>query len=143
MKEGFQFHFNIKRPCWQSSYNSIKGIILFRFSWHDETYENNHFLEQRKKIMTTTSLASTSNNTTKVKRLREKGFYVFCFFCFGFVLWWVLFLCFCQAYKFFCHKKSSNYLQIKQQQRVFITKRETLPQSWFLSQSWKNSKGIF
>jgi lipase chaperone LimK len=36
-------------------------------------YESNHFLEQRKKIVTTT-LASTNNKTTKVKSLKEDKF---------------------------------------------------------------------
>jgi len=43
--------------------------------------------------MTRVTVTSTGNKITKVKRLSEDGFCVFCsFFCLGFVLWWVLFL---------------------------------------------------
>jgi hypothetical protein len=48
------------------------------------------------------------------------------FFSLGFVLWWVLFLCFCHIQKDFYHQEYGYYLQI-------TTKRETLPQSWFFS----------
>jgi hypothetical protein len=40
------------------------------------TYEGNHFLEQRKRIVTITPTL-IDNKTTKVIRLREDRFYVF------------------------------------------------------------------
>jgi hypothetical protein len=65
--------------------------LLSRFSWHVGRNEGHHFLEQRRRIMTIVTPISTGNKTTKVKRLREDGFYIFLFFfCLGFVLWWVL-----------------------------------------------------
>jgi hypothetical protein len=39
--------------------------ILSRFSWHNGAYENNHFLEQRKRLMTITALTSTCNKTKR------------------------------------------------------------------------------
>jgi hypothetical protein len=49
----------------------------FRFSWQSGTYESNHFLKQRKRILMIA--ASTCNKTTKVKKLKEDEFYVYCF----------------------------------------------------------------
>jgi hypothetical protein len=45
--------------------------------------------------VTTITPTSIDNKKTKVKRLREDRFCVFIlqFFCQGFVLWWVFFLC--------------------------------------------------
>jgi len=60
--------------------------LLSRFSGHGGTYESNHFLKQRRRIVMPTVPTSTSNKTTKVKRLKEGGFCVFCF-----SLIWVLF----------------------------------------------------
>jgi hypothetical protein len=50
-------------------------------------YESNHFLEQGKRIMMITTLASIDNKTTKVKKLREDKFlFLFFLFYLGFVL---------------------------------------------------------
>ncbi len=100
--------------------------LFSRFSWHGGTYESNHFLEQRRRIMMITTPISTCNTTTKVKRPREDGF---CGFCFSFV--WVLFcggsfyLHFRLVYNYFYHKKSNHYLQIKHN-RKFLLQRERL-----------------
>ncbi len=55
----------------------LRGLLVnlfFRFSWHGGTYESNHFLEQRRRIVTTIAPTSTSNKMTKMKRLKEDGF---------------------------------------------------------------------
>jgi hypothetical protein len=57
-----------------------------KFWGHDEAYESNHFLEQRKRRMTTTPLASIGNKSTKVKRPKKGGFCFVFFFGFCFVL---------------------------------------------------------
>ncbi len=62
-------------------------------------------LEQRKMIVMITALASTDNKITKVKRLREDGF---CVFCFSFV--WVLF---CGGSFFNAFIKLRNFFIIK------------------------------
>jgi hypothetical protein len=57
----------------------LKGLVvnlIFRFFKHGGTYENNHFLEQRK-IMTIATPISINNKTTKVKQLKEDEFCVF------------------------------------------------------------------
>jgi hypothetical protein len=51
--------------------------LAFRFCGHSKLYESNHFLEQKRKMMTKTTPTSTSNKTTKVKTPRESGFCVF------------------------------------------------------------------
>jgi hypothetical protein len=59
---------------------TLRGLVvnlLSRFSWHGGTYESNHFLEQRRRIVTIATTTSTNNKTTKVKRLKEDGFCVF------------------------------------------------------------------
>jgi hypothetical protein len=65
------------------SYNfNKKGLavsLVSRFWGHDGAYESNHFLEQRRRMMTITT--STCNKTMKVKRPREGGF---CVIIFGF-----------------------------------------------------------
>jgi hypothetical protein len=50
--------------------------LVFRFWRHGRTYENNHLLGQRRKMMMTTTLPLIANQTTKVKRPREGGFCV-------------------------------------------------------------------
>jgi len=63
-----------------------RGLIvslIFIFWGHDGAYESDHILEQKKRMMMTTTLASICNKTTKVKRPREGGFSINCF--------WVLF----------------------------------------------------
>jgi hypothetical protein len=55
----------------------LRGLLInlfSRFSWHGGTYESNRFLEQRRRIVTTIAPTSTSNQMTKVKRLKENGF---------------------------------------------------------------------
>jgi len=70
------------------------------------TYENKHFLEQRKRIVMKTTPTSTNNETTKVKRLREDRFCVFLFFFgLGFVLWWVTFIMLLSSLKSFLSPK--------------------------------------
>jgi hypothetical protein len=69
--------------------------ILSRFGRHNGAYESNHFVEERRRIVTTTTLTSIGNKTTKVKRLREGGFCVFCFvfgFCFVVGLFFCIFI---------------------------------------------------
>jgi hypothetical protein len=51
--------------------------LAFRFWGHNEAYESNHFVEQKRKMMTKTTPTSTSNKTTKVKTPREGGFCAF------------------------------------------------------------------
>jgi hypothetical protein len=53
----------------------------------------------------TTTLTSTCNKTTKVKRLKEDGF---CVFCFSFV--WVLF---CGGYFFRLSSSLKSFLSLK------------------------------
>jgi hypothetical protein len=78
--------------------------LLSKFSWHDGTYEGNHFLEQKRRITTIIAPTSMGNKTTKVKRLREDGFCIYLlFFCLGFVSWWVFFLKLLSSFKKFCH----------------------------------------
>jgi hypothetical protein len=55
-----------------------------RFSWHGGTYESNHFLKQWRRIVITKTPTSIGNKTTKVKKLREDGFWYFVFVLFGF-----------------------------------------------------------
>jgi hypothetical protein len=62
--------------------------LLSKFGGHNEAYQSNHFLEERRRIVMTTALTSIGNKTTKVKRLRQGGVF---FFFLGFVLWWVPF----------------------------------------------------
>jgi len=57
--------------------------LISGFWGHDKSYESNHFLEQRRMMMTTTP-TSTCNKTMKVKRPREGGFCVIKLFCGGF-----------------------------------------------------------
>jgi len=73
-------------------FNSIsirKGLVVSLISifWgHDGAYESDHILEQKKRMMMITTLASICNNTTKVKRPREGGFsinYFWVLFCGG------------------------------------------------------------
>ncbi len=45
--------------------------LIFRFWGHIKTYENNHFLGQRKRMTMITTPTSTSNQTMKVKRPKE------------------------------------------------------------------------
>ncbi len=71
-----------------------------KFCGHSKTYESNHFLEQRRRMMTTMSQASTSNKITKVKRSREVGFCIF-FFGFCFVLGPFFFFMFFSNPKYF------------------------------------------
>jgi hypothetical protein len=67
------------------------------------------------------------------------------FFCLSFVLWWVLFLCFCQVYKIFYYQEPSHYLQIKHNKKFLLQKKKTSSQFQFfflfLSLSWRNNKG--
>ncbi len=69
--------------------------ITFRFWGHNEAYESNHFLEQKRKMMTKTTPTSTTN-----KGEEAKGGCVLCSFQFSFVVG-PFFLCFCQAQKAF------------------------------------------
>jgi hypothetical protein len=59
--------------------------LISKFWGHDGTYESNHFLGQRRKMMMITTLASTlastGNQTMKVRRPKEGGF------CVTFSLW--------------------------------------------------------
>jgi len=66
-----------------SNFNK-KGLVVslvFKFWGHDGAYENNHFLEQTKRMMTITTLTIIGNKTMKVTRPREGGF---CVILFGF-----------------------------------------------------------
>jgi hypothetical protein len=74
---------------------------------------------------------STYNKRTKVKRLREDRFCVFLlFFCLGFVLWWVLFLCFIKLKKIFSTKNVIIIFKLSTIDK-FTTHKETSLQSWF------------
>jgi len=101
-------------PIFSSNFNKKRLVIslIFRFWGHDQANESNHFLEQRRRMMMITTLASTCNKTIKVKRPREGGF---CVILFGFYFVVGLFfpICLCQPHKFFYHQKFGYYLQIK------------------------------
>ncbi len=111
--------------------------LLSRFSRHNGAYESNHFLEQRKRIVMTIVPASTSNKTTKVKRLKEGGFCVVCFSIF-----WVLFCdgsfffnVFVKPRKFFITKNliityKLNIVEVLPQRKKLC---HNLGFSWFLS----------
>jgi hypothetical protein len=61
----------------------------------------------------TTVPISINNKTTKVKRLREGGFCVFCFFFKVLFCCGSFFLHFCQAQKVFNHQEFGYYPQRK------------------------------
>ncbi len=67
-KEGFQFRFNKRGLVGSLVVVPLGGLIvnlLSRFSWHDGAYQNDHFLEQRKRIMTIVAPTSTCNKTRR------------------------------------------------------------------------------
>jgi hypothetical protein len=75
-------------------------------------------------MMMTTTLASTSNQTTEVKRPREGGFYVTFLFGFCFVVgpfFSFTFLSSLESFSF--HQESSYYLHIKHNKR-FLSQSE-------------------
>jgi hypothetical protein len=50
---------------------------------HDGVYENNHFLEQKRRMMMIITSTPTDNKTIKVKRPKDGEFHVIFFgFCF-------------------------------------------------------------
>jgi hypothetical protein len=61
--------------------------LAFRFCGHNEPYESNHFLEQKRKMMTKTN--TNINKQQNNKGEDAKGGWVLCFF--NLVLWLVLF----------------------------------------------------
>jgi hypothetical protein len=91
---------------------------------HIRTYENNQFLGQKNKMMMTTTLASIGNQTTKVKRPREGGFYVTFFFWFLFVVGLFFSFTFLSSLKIsFFHQEFGYYLQIMVNKR-FLSQSE-------------------
>jgi hypothetical protein len=89
--------------------------LIFGFWGHDKSCESNHFLEQRRMMMTTTP-TSTCNKTMKVKRPREGGNCVIKLFCVGGFFFFHLH--FYQAQKKIYRQEFGCYLQIKHNRRL-------------------------